>query len=129
EVLAFVARRLESEPIVLLVAVRDGAESIFTEAGLPELHLKGLDRVSSITLLSKSGWDLDSTLTQRVLQEAQGNPLALLELPVALRDRGSDEGALPLSMLLLTARLEGAFLDRVATLSDATRTFLLVAAS
>lgn len=129
EVLAFVARRLESEPIALLVAVRDGAESIFTEAGLPELHLKGLDGVSSITLLSKSGWDLDSTLTQRVLQEAQGNPLALLELPVAIRDRGSDEGALPLSMLPLTARLESAFLVRAATLSDATRTFLLVAAS
>jgi DNA-binding CsgD family transcriptional regulator len=129
EVLAFVARRLESEPIVLLVAVRDGAQSIFTEAGLPELHLKGLDEVSSIALLSESGWDLDSTPTQRVLQEAQGNPLALLELPVALRDLGSDEGALPLSILPLTARLESAFLDRVATLPDATRTFLLVAAS
>lgn len=129
EVLAFVARRLESEPIILLVAVREGAGGIFPDGGLPELRLEELDETSSVALLAESGPDLDPALTERVVQEAQGNPLALLELPLALRAVGREEGALPLAMLPLTARLESAFLDRAASLPDATRTFLLVTAA
>jgi hypothetical protein len=41
-VLEFLARRLESEPIVLLAALRDGHRSSLQEAGLPEPRLKGL---------------------------------------------------------------------------------------
>ena len=42
EVLAFVARRIESDPIVLLAATRDGYRSLLDDAGLPELRLGGL---------------------------------------------------------------------------------------
>ena len=38
DVLAFVARRIESDPILLLAAIRDGYPSVFAEAGLPELN-------------------------------------------------------------------------------------------
>jgi hypothetical protein len=34
--LAFVARRIESDPIVLLAAIRDGYDSVLGEAGLPQ---------------------------------------------------------------------------------------------
>ena len=44
DVLAFVARRLESEPIVLLVGHRDGYRDAFDEAGLPELRLRAWTR-------------------------------------------------------------------------------------
>jgi predicted ATPase len=42
-VLIFVARRIESEPIVLLIAARDSAEDAFRGEGLPELSLGTLD--------------------------------------------------------------------------------------
>jgi hypothetical protein len=42
DALAFIARRLECEPIVLLFALRDGFESTLTGANLPMLHLGGL---------------------------------------------------------------------------------------
>jgi hypothetical protein len=38
-VLAFVARRIESDPIVLLAALRDGYPSALTDAGLPSFVL------------------------------------------------------------------------------------------
>ena len=41
EVLAFVARRLEMEPVILLFAVRDGVPNDLDEAGLPDLALPG----------------------------------------------------------------------------------------
>jgi hypothetical protein len=42
DALAFVGRRVESDAIVLVVAIREGDESPLREAGLPELHLDGL---------------------------------------------------------------------------------------
>ena len=42
DVLTFVARRLDSEPMVLLAAVRDGVHSRITEAGLPSMAVSGL---------------------------------------------------------------------------------------
>ena len=44
QVLEFVARRVESDPAVLLFAVREGLPSSFDDADLPELRLAGLDR-------------------------------------------------------------------------------------
>jgi hypothetical protein len=43
DVLAFVARRIESDPIILLAAIRDGYASALGDPGLPELRLAGLD--------------------------------------------------------------------------------------
>ena len=52
DVLAFVARRLESEPIVMLVGLRDGQPSSLAEVGLPELRLEGLDEEAAGALLA-----------------------------------------------------------------------------
>ena len=62
----------------------------------------------------------------RILHEAAGNPLALIELPLstARLDHGGPEPEL----LPLTTRLERAFADRVAGLPEQTRLLLLVAA-
>src|SRR5262249_57788514 len=51
EVLAFVARRLEMEPVILFFAVRGGVPSGLDEADLPELVLAGLDDAPSRSLL------------------------------------------------------------------------------
>ncbi len=42
EVLAFIARRVPSDPVLLLTAIRDGYRSPLLDAGLAELHLEGL---------------------------------------------------------------------------------------
>ncbi len=126
EVLAFVARRIESDPIVLLAAIRDGYPSVLGDAGLPEHRVAGLDDATAGALLDVSAPELPLAARSRVLREAAGNPLALLELPAVVR-RYEDErwasGPLP-----LTERLERAFAARVSDLPDETRLVLLVAA-
>src|SRR2546430_733337 len=51
EVLKFVARRVEADQALLLFSVREGVSSAFDDAGLPELHLAGLDQEASNALL------------------------------------------------------------------------------
>ena len=127
DVLAFVARRLASEPIVLLAAVRQGHASALGEAGLPELRLAGLEEAAAAALLAAHAPELAPWVRKRLLAEAAGNPLALLELPAALPSDQLRGGALP-EWLPLTARLEHAFAARVSELPAMTRRLLLVAA-
>jgi DNA-binding CsgD family transcriptional regulator len=126
DVLAFVARRIESDPIVLLAAARDGYPSALADAGLPEHRLAGLDDAAAAALLDAAAPGLPLTARNRVLRDATGNPLALLELP-AVADEPDDEPSVP-GGLALTERLERAFAARVSDLPDATRLVLLVAA-
>src|SRR5262245_54518241 len=49
--LAFVARRLESDPIAMVVALRDGFESPFLKARLAELNVVGLSDEDATALL------------------------------------------------------------------------------
>ncbi|WP_433605923.1 AAA family ATPase [Dactylosporangium sp. CA-139114] len=126
DVLAFVARRLEAEPVVLLAAIRDGFDTPFDAAGLAELRLERLDAAAAGELLDARAPGLRPGLRRRLLLEAAGNPLALVELPLAPVPAGA--GAFPAAWLPLTARLEQAFGARVAALPAVTRTLLLVAA-
>jgi DNA-binding CsgD family transcriptional regulator len=126
EVLAFVARRIESDPVLLLIAARSGYPGGITEAGLPELALNGLDEVTAASLLDAVAPELSLSARGRVLAEAAGNPLALIELPSAA-DLG-DGGPGAVDRVPLTDRLEQAFADRASELPDETRLLLLVAA-
>jgi DNA-binding CsgD family transcriptional regulator len=129
DVIAFVARRLESDPILLLCALRDGFSSVLTDAELAQLHLEGLDEPAAATLLDAQIATLDPAVRSRLLQNAAGHPLALIELPKALRAEGY-EGDAPLPALLpLTERLERAFHVRAAELPKTTRGLLLAAAA
>ncbi|HET6189631.1 MAG TPA: hypothetical protein VFE59_21905, partial [Trebonia sp.] len=73
--------------------------------------------------------ELAPAMRSRVLAEADGNPLALLELPAALGPPlGGAKTALP-ARLRQTERLEEAFASRAAELPERTRTLLLIAAA
>ena len=126
EMLAFVARRLEADPIVLLAAVRDGYPSLLADAGLPERLLEPLDPVAAAELLDSSEQQLTVAVRDRLLREAAGNPLALIELPVVAA--GLAPGAPMPGALPLTERLEQAFAARVSDLPERTRLLLLVTA-
>ena len=51
DVLTFVARRLEGDPVLMLVAIRDGYESPLDGVGLQELRVDRLDEASAADLL------------------------------------------------------------------------------
>jgi DNA-binding CsgD family transcriptional regulator len=126
EVLGFVARRVESDPAVLLFGIREGLPSSFDDADLPELPLAGLDEDASNALLDLGAATLPVDLRRRILEEAAGNPLALIELPAAAAELGShtpQSGPLP-----LTARLEHTFASRLTTLATDVQELLLLAA-
>ena len=126
DTLAFVARRLESDPIVLLASVREGYPTVFDAIGLPELRLQPLDPASATRLLGESSDHLTAQERSRILREAAGNPLALVELPSIAR-RLEDEQLMP-GLVPLTERLERAFAARAADLPPDTQLLLLVAA-
>jgi AAA ATPase domain len=126
DVLAFVARRIESDPIILLAATREGYPSVLGDAGVPEHVVCGLGEVAAGALLNAVAPQLSAGARGRVLREAAGNPLALIELPQVVRrheDEGWTSGPLP-----LTERLERAFAARVSELREEVRLVLLVAA-
>lgn len=125
EVLAFVARRLEMEPVILLFAVRDSVPSVLDEAGLPDLTLAGLDDGAARMLLDVNEAGLSEDLMARILAAAAGNPLALIELPAAAVDLDVARTWEPLP---LTARLEATFTTRLIPLDANLRTVALLAA-
>ncbi|WP_182903854.1 AAA family ATPase [Microbispora sp. H10830] len=127
DVLAFLGRRLESEPILLLASVRTGIPARLDEAELPDMVIPPLSAKDAAALLDATAADLPGAVRRRLLAEAAGNPLALIELAAAVD--GTDGAAILTSPWLpLTARLESAFMQRFAALPAATRAVLEVAA-
>jgi DNA-binding CsgD family transcriptional regulator/tetratricopeptide (TPR) repeat protein len=129
DALIFAARRIAADPIAMLATLRDRVESAFDESGLPEIRLERLDPGSAKELLASGAPDLGSDVAARVLEEAAGNPLALIELPVAIRDGDARDLDGNSARLPLTKRLERAFAAQAAELPAVTRQMLLVAAT
>jgi DNA-binding CsgD family transcriptional regulator len=127
-VLTVVARRLAVEPALMLVAMREGPASPFDEAALPELRLAGLAEAAARDLLASRAPCLEPGLRERLIEEAAGNPLALVELPDVLRTAGGGAGV-PWPRLPLTARLEHAFAAQGSGLPRMARSVLLAAAA
>ena len=123
ETLAFVARRIGNDPMVIIGTVRQGHPGPFLGAGLPELEVLGLDDAAARAVLSRNARNLGHADRERILRESLGNPLALVELPTAWRSAPQLPPFLP-----LTARLERAFAGRIAELPPTTRDAVLVAA-
>ncbi|MER5435536.1 AAA family ATPase [Streptomyces sp. NPDC002588] len=126
--LAFVARRLTGSRVGLIAASRPGFESFFERAGLPELTLSPLDDGAAAGLVGTRFPLLGARDLQRVLAQAGGNPLALLELPAMLGDSRGGAGVALSEVLPLSRRLQELYASRVAELPEPTRRLLLVAA-
>jgi DNA-binding CsgD family transcriptional regulator len=127
-VLGFVARRLAGNRVGFLAAARTGEESFFERAGLREIEVGPLDETAASELMSARFPALALAVRQRLLAEAQGNPLAVLELPVALsRPQRAALQALP-ALLPLTRRLQALFRSRVGALPERPQRLLLLMA-
>jgi hypothetical protein len=82
QVLVFAAQRLLAEPVGLVFAAREPGEQF---RGLADLEVRGLpDQDARMLLRSVVRFRLDERVRDRILAEADGNPLALLELPRGL---------------------------------------------
>jgi DNA-binding CsgD family transcriptional regulator len=128
DALLFAARRLRFEPIAMLFTVRDGAGH-FPAPGIDTMRLDGLDPVSAATLLDQAGQGLAWPTRARILAEARGNPLAIVEFATALTERRSQSRALPVEPLPVVGRLQDAFQERISGLPAIARRMLLVAAA
>src|ERR1022692_2019103 len=128
QVLAFVARRLEAESVAMILSIRDpGAMPV---ARRPELVLEGLPDTDARALLaSVIPGRLDERVRDRIVAEAGGNPLALLELPRGVTAADLAGGFGVAGAPTLAGRIEHRFQRRVAPLPEMPRRLLLLAAA
>ena len=124
---AFVARRLLAESVVMLFAAREQSDLL---TGLPGLLVEGLRAADARSLLvSVIPGRLDEGVADELLAETRGNPLALLELPRGLTAAQLAGGfALP-GALSLSGKIEESFVKRLEALPAETQRLLLVAAA
>ncbi|WP_327398918.1 AAA family ATPase [Streptomyces sp. NBC_01288] len=121
DVLAFLARRVDDNPIVVLAALRTGRPL----PGVPVLDVPALDGPSARRLLARHAAALPPVARERILGEALGNPLALVELPTEWHPLGPPGSW---THLPVNATLASAFAADLGELPDRTRDALLVAA-
>ena len=127
QTLAFVARRLLADAVMMLFAARAPGDDF---AGLPELVLEGLRGADARSLLASAlPGRLDDRIADQLLAETRGNPLALLELPRGLTTAQLAGGfGLP-GALSLQGRIEKGYLTRLEALPEDSQRLVLVAAA
>jgi DNA-binding CsgD family transcriptional regulator len=131
EAFLFAGRRLGAEGIAMLGALREGTPAAGLEVPwLERLRIAPLDEAEARELLGASQLErLAPTVTDRLVQTAAGNPLALLEIPRLLSD-GQRLGREPLEEPLRPGTgVERAFRRALDGLGDAERRALLLAAT
>ncbi len=127
QVLAFAARRLLAEPVGLVFAAREPGGQF---GGLADLEVRGLpDRDARVLLGSVARFRLDEQVRDRIVAEADGNPLALLELPRGLSLTQLAGGFGLAGGQPVPARIEQGFRRRIEALPAGTRSLMLVAAA
>ncbi|MFE9421459.1 AAA family ATPase [Kitasatospora sp. NPDC006697] len=127
DLLAFVARRLDGEAAVMLLASReDGVPGRF-DREFPHLVTGPLTRADAGLLLNVQPTPPTGRARTQVLEDAAGNPLALIELSRAVAKGTGPLGAA--QALPLTRRLENLFAAELPALPPDTRAALLLVAA
>ena len=128
--LSFVGRRLRAERVASILTVRDTPDALTRFAGIRSVTLGGLSPPEAHQLLTeRAAGPVDEVVAGRLVAATDGNPLALVELPVVLTPEQL-RGASPLpDPLPIGERLAGVFAARVRALDPAARTVLLLAAA
>ena len=125
--LAFAARRLEAEGVVMLFAARGRG---FPTSGIPELELAGLDAQAAVVLLDHdANVRVSLEVAEELVAATGGNPLAMLGLPRRLSGEQL-QGAEPLPHPVpVGASLEAVFAAQARSLSEQARRALVLAAT
>ncbi|MEV5704144.1 AAA family ATPase [Actinoallomurus sp. NPDC052274] len=130
EILTFVARRVEREPVAFLITMREDPSGCKALEGFPAQLLGGLGNDDALALLgSLLHTPLDRRVRDQIIAEARGNPLALLELP-RLAEPAALAGGFGLpDAVPVPERIEAGYRGRLAGFPAETRTLLLIAAA
>ncbi|MFC4061195.1 ATP-binding protein [Planomonospora corallina] len=121
DALLFAARRLTDEKAALLFAAR---EEGFAASGLPEIRLSRLSREDAARVLQHRG--LPPAERDQVIDESDGNPLALMEFSDGRRRYYTAAGPIPIP---IADRVLSSYRSRIALLPDRTRLMMLTAAA
>ena len=128
QALAFVARRLGQESVALLVAVRKAVDHEFD--GLPRLQVDGLSTSDARELLSAGiPGSMDRQVLDRIVAEAEGNPLALVDWPRGMSPDALAGGFSFPAALPVSRRIEELYRQHLEQLPAETRMLLLIAAA
>jgi DNA-binding CsgD family transcriptional regulator len=129
QVLGFVARRLAAEGVVLIFALREPSDEE-NLIRLPELSVGPLQDADARALLASAiPGRMDEAVLDRIIAEAQGNPLALLELPRSWTHAAFAGGFGTPDGVSVSARIEESFRRRLAPVPEESRMLMLVAAA
>ena len=121
DALAFAASRLDAEPVVLLVGARGQAPPPGFERGFPELHLGPLPAADAGRLLDEQPRPPRGRARAQVLAQAEGNPMALIELAKVIAADPAASRRWAAEPLPLTDRLSAVLTARFAALPEETR--------
>ena len=122
--LIFAARRLGTEQVAFVLATREGC-ALLEQSGLPGLEISGLSNEAAEQVLALRREGVSGSARRRILAEAHGNPLALLELPAVAGPEGTGVGQVP----ELPERLVEAFRTQIESLPEQTQFLLKLAAT
>jgi DNA-binding CsgD family transcriptional regulator len=130
EVLGFVARRLFADRVGMFFAVREGEQQAAALEGLSDLTVDALPEEAAGELLAETvGRPVDRRTGARIVAEAAGNPLALVEFAHELTE-AELAGTAPLGgPLRFGGRLQGLYRSRVRALPEQAQMLLLVVAA
>jgi DNA-binding CsgD family transcriptional regulator len=130
EVLAFVARRLEAESVLVVLSARPDPRVEVAAAGVPVLELGGLDTVEAAQLLNRAADEaVDPLLAAQIAADTGGNPLALIDLSREFTARQLANSWAAPHPTPVGPRLESHYLEQVTRLGDDSQMWLLVAAA
>ena len=128
DALAFAGSRLEAEPVVLLVGARGQAPPTGFDRGFPQLHLEPLPAADAGQLLDGQPRAPRGRARAQVLAQAEGNPMALIELAKVIADDPAASRRWAAEPLPLTDRLSAVITARFAALPEQAQAALLRAA-
>ncbi|MCS5720331.1 AAA family ATPase [Herbiconiux sp. CPCC 205763] len=129
QVLGFVARRLEAEGVGMVFAVRTDSELRGFD-GVPRIDVGGLPMTEARRLLSSLAMvPIDPRALERILDEAEGNPLVLIETARAFSPAEIATGIILSSRPARPSELEAHFSRRLHALPSDTQQFLLLSAA
>ena len=127
QAITFAARRASSMPVSFIFGARVLTKELH---GIPTMLLDGLRDENARELVNSALMHrMDEQVLERLVAEAHGNPLALLELPRSLSPAQMGGGfGLPVS-IPLRGRIEESFRRRLRRLPPSSGQLLLVAAA
>ena len=130
EAVLMAARRLDADPVVVVLAARDGEGRTFAPADIPSTEVEPLTEAAARAVLAEAtGGAVSEHVADQLVAESAGNPLALVEFPTTLTDEQLAGAAVVPAQLALTAGMERVFLDRCRRLPPAEQALLLLVAA